>query len=636
MTVCPACHTRYQYYRVYENQNLLCHQCRVPFIAREYVPANGAYNAHGWQRFSQPPTGFSTNSFQTFASTTNFTSGMTFMNDTAHGGPWSNGVNGAAAPSSVHVNQVPTDRAQMEQSAQELKRKRKDEEREMRRMEKERQKKARADQKALERELLRKRREVEKLSGKDKKRHLKKHSSDSSDSDTDSDSDEDISEEEVLNHRPDSQSAPRRSSRPRRNVTYKVDVSDDEDVSPGNGETPSAKKDSQKVTESADVQTNKTPDRVSDSAKARLAELVKLKIRVNLAKSMVNKDEEKIDSIKPKPNVVDLTSDDGQVQLDNKDQKIEPGSNAKVKLTSGSFCTEDKHKMAEKGEVDEMSGSDANIHNQAGTKTERKEELEEEKEGEGEEEEEEDEETEEEEEEEAEKYVVPDPEFHDFDAHRQEKDIKAGQMWASYDDIDGLPRFYFRVKEVLSLDPFRVSISWLELQNMTADQYALKKLGFWPTCGTGFKSKGGQVLDSLNMFSHILNWEKGPKGQVMIYPKKGDIWALYRNWKPGLHVEEKSLLQEYDMVEVLSDFDKQEGVLVVHLEKLQDHKTLFKRTNVQLEIRAFELCKFSYHVPAYLLRVEESPLKEECCWELDPASVSLEDVLPGSGDSKPV
>ncbi|GKF82582.1 DnaJ domain-containing protein, partial [Tanacetum coccineum] len=37
---------------------------------------------------------------------------------------------------------------------------------------------------------------------------------------------------------------------------------------------------------------------------------------------------------------------------------------------------------------------------------------------------------------------IPDPDFHDFDIERSEKCFKEGQLWAAYDDRDGMPQNY--------------------------------------------------------------------------------------------------------------------------------------------------------------------------------------------------
>eukprot|EP00250_Pteridium_aquilinum_P009950 c19049_g1_i1 orf=586-2979(+) len=626
ITVCPACHTRYQYYRVYENQNLLCHQCRIPFLAREYFSSssNGAFSAYGWQHFSQPQQGFNPSSFQPFASATNFASGVNVQGsqggEAMHGSART-GVSGGV-PTAEYVNQMFKERAHVEEAAQGIKKKRKDEkeaEKEMRRAEREQQKKARADQRAqeaLEREMLRKRKQAEKALGKDKKRRSKKHLSDSSEDDEDdSESMDDLSDDQIMSHVVDDpKAAPRRSSRPRRKVTYKVDVSEDEEDAPGNAQHQTAEDNHKSPKETLEETGGKDKGvQNGDSAeKQKLADFFKIRIRLNLAKSSASAKEDNGDSMKTKNMKLGKVDEVGETSQEDrsplKKLSSEGAQDVKAKSEPDEGSKQEVVTDETDGEVEVETEKRTMPDSEAASETD----------GEA--------------EEESEKYSVPDADFHDFDEDRKEKDVKAGQIWASYDDVDGLPRFYFRVKEVQSQNPFRVSICWLELQNLTAEQQALKRLGFFPTCGNCFKSTSTQVLNSMNMFSHILKWEKGgSKGTVMIYPRRGDVWALYRNWKPGLRVKKKNLLQEYDMVEVQTDFSKQAGVSVACLEKLPDYKTLFKSSGARFEIPAAELCRFSYQVPAYKLQENEIPDNQKgCCWELDPASVPENVIFPGT------
>ncbi|KAK6147687.1 hypothetical protein DH2020_018599 [Rehmannia glutinosa] len=55
----------------------------------------------------------------------------------------------------------------------------------------------------------------------------------------------------------------------------------------------------------------------------------------------------------------------------------------------------------------------------------------------------------------------PDPEFSDFEKARDESQFDVNQFWACYDTLDGMPRFYAKVKKVHS-SPFELSITWLE------------------------------------------------------------------------------------------------------------------------------------------------------------------------------
>jgi hypothetical protein len=224
---------------------------------------------------------------------------------------------------------------------------------------------------------------------------------------------------------------------------------------------------------------------------------------------------------------------------------------------------------------------------------------------------------------------VPDPEFHDFDKGREESDVSAGQIWAAYDKRGVLPRYYFKVREVKSRAPFRVSVAWLELHNMSAQQAALKKLGYHPVCGSCFRESFAQEFQNVESFSHLVRWEKAHrKGMVKIYPREGQVWALYKDWEPRLGTEGRQgddLFKHYDMVEVLSDFDEGTGVSVSYLAKLDRHRTVFARMDGSpCLIPPSEICRFSFQVPSYKLQGNEADDIQPGFWELDPCSLPHE------------
>ncbi|KAK2360803.1 inositol hexakisphosphate and diphosphoinositol-pentakisphosphate kinase VIP2 [Trifolium repens] len=57
--------------------------------------------------------------------------------------------------------------------------------------------------------------------------------------------------------------------------------------------------------------------------------------------------------------------------------------------------------------------------------------------------------------------TVPDSDFHDFDKDRTEECFKPKQIWALYDEEDGMPRLYCLIREVISVNPFKIHISYL-------------------------------------------------------------------------------------------------------------------------------------------------------------------------------
>ncbi|CAK8571803.1 unnamed protein product [Lathyrus sativus] len=77
-----------------------------------------------------------------------------------------------------------------------------------------------------------------------------------------------------------------------------------------------------------------------------------------------------------------------------------------------------------------------------------------------------------------------------------------------------------------------MKITWLS--SKTNDEFApIKWVGSGFPKTTGDLRLGKRVISrTLNSFSHRVKWTKGPKGIFHVYPKKGDVWALYQNQSP--------------------------------------------------------------------------------------------------------
>ncbi|XP_023515493.1 uncharacterized protein LOC111779635 [Cucurbita pepo subsp. pepo] len=223
---------------------------------------------------------------------------------------------------------------------------------------------------------------------------------------------------------------------------------------------------------------------------------------------------------------------------------------------------------------------------------------------------------------------VPDPDFHDFDKDRAEKSFGSNQVWAVYDDDDGMPRYYAMVRKVISLKPFKMRISWLNSKSNTE----LAPLNW---IGCGFPKTSGDFwigkhedYGSLNSFSHKVKQVKGKRGAIRIFPSKGDVWALYRNWSPDWNeLTPDDVIHKYDMVEVLEDYNEDRGVAVVPLVKVVGFKTVFQQhidpSKIQ-NIPREEMFRFSHQVPSCLLTGLEGQNAPSGCWELDPAATPLE------------
>lgn len=220
--------------------------------------------------------------------------------------------------------------------------------------------------------------------------------------------------------------------------------------------------------------------------------------------------------------------------------------------------------------------------------------------------------------------TVPDSDFHDFDKDRSEECFKPKQIWALYDEEDGMPRLYCLIREVISVKPFKIHITYLN--SKTDTEFGIVNwlhFGFTKSCGN-FRAWNSDVVDQVNVFSHVLSREKaGRGGCVRIYPRIGDIWAVYRNWSTDWdRSTPDEVRHQYEMVEVIDDYSEDLGVCVSPLVKLAGFKTVYARNTDKDAIRWIprrEMLRFSHQVPSWLLKGEEINLPEKC-WDLDPAA----------------
>ncbi|CAL5393865.1 unnamed protein product [Camellia sinensis] len=221
--------------------------------------------------------------------------------------------------------------------------------------------------------------------------------------------------------------------------------------------------------------------------------------------------------------------------------------------------------------------------------------------------------------------TVPDSDFHDFDKDRSEECFKPKQIWALYDEEDGMPRLYCLIREVISVKPFKIHISYLN--SKTDSEFGSVNwvnFGFTKSCGN-FRAGNSDIVEQVNIFSHLLSREKaGRGGCIRIYPRSGDIWAVYRNWSPDWdRSTPDELRHQYEMVEVLDDYSENLGVCVTPLIKLDGFKTVYQRNKNKDAIRWIprkEMLRFSHQVPYWLLKKGESDNVLDGCWDLDPAA----------------
>ncbi|CAN8300551.1 unnamed protein product [Cochlearia groenlandica] len=137
-------------------------------------------------------------------------------------------------------------------------------------------------------------------------------------------------------------------------------------------------------------------------------------------------------------------------------------------------------------------------------------------------------------------------------------------------------------------------------------------------------------------FSHLIHCSEGIKsGYFAVSPRKGETWALFKNWDIKWSLEPDSHRKyEYEFVEVLSDYNDEAGVFVSYLHKAKGFSSVFFRMGCEeadiFRIIPRSLYRFSHKVPSLKLAGTEGVPKD--AYELDQAALpeTIKEVIAPS------
>ncbi|XP_073031888.1 uncharacterized protein [Primulina eburnea] len=221
-------------------------------------------------------------------------------------------------------------------------------------------------------------------------------------------------------------------------------------------------------------------------------------------------------------------------------------------------------------------------------------------------------------------YEVPDPEFGDFDKDRDESLFAVDQIWACYDTVDGMPRFYAKVKKILK-SPFGLRFTWFEADPKDESDKKWVDEGLPAGCGR-FELGRTEETRCLLSLSHKMCCKRGQKrGSFVIHPGEGETWLIFKDWSITWNSVPDKHEFKYEIVEVLSDFVAGSGIEVCHLDKIRGFVSLFQRTSQSKSfyVGPKELYRFSHRVPCFKMTGHETAGVPEGSFELDPASLPL-------------
>ncbi|CAH2055072.1 unnamed protein product [Thlaspi arvense] len=205
-----------------------------------------------------------------------------------------------------------------------------------------------------------------------------------------------------------------------------------------------------------------------------------------------------------------------------------------------------------------------------------------------------------------------------FDEARKLECFAVNQVWSTCDSRDGMPRRYARVKKVLASE-CKLRITYLEPVRENHDE------SIPVACGK-FKNGETKEVKDRSIFSGQMSHSFCNK-IATIHPKKGEIWAIFRDWNEEwtTSVEKHKLPYQYDFVEIVNNFKHDHGIGVAYLGKIKGFVYLFHqeaRNGVcQIQFPPEELLRFSHKVPAVRMTGKEKECVPGDSYELDPTAL---------------
>jgi hypothetical protein len=188
-----------------------------------------------------------------------------------------------------------------------------------------------------------------------------------------------------------------------------------------------------------------------------------------------------------------------------------------------------------------------------------------------------------------------------------------------------MPRFYVRIIRVVSHTA--VFVLKLEPHPMLNEEIRWVEDGLPVACGV-YRAGTETIYKDMSEFSHPVQCDwSSRRSFYRIFPKKGEIWAMYKNWKITLNSTDIDNC-EPRMVEILSDYTDEDGVNACSLTRVKGCLSFFQR--VLLEdfhltrwISRSEMLSFSHRVPAFVvIEIKEHHIPQGS-WHLEPSALPL-------------
>ena len=222
--------------------------------------------------------------------------------------------------------------------------------------------------------------------------------------------------------------------------------------------------------------------------------------------------------------------------------------------------------------------------------------------------------------------VIPDTQFYNFDDGRSQKKFQVGQIWAFYCDEDALPKYYGEIMKIRKRPSFELHIMWLVSSWLPDNTIRWEDKSMLISCGRFRQSGNSMVYENPSAaLSHqvSVNFDINSL-EYSIFPRKGQVWALYRKWTPKIKCTNLRNC-EYDIVEIVHETADWIDVLVMEI--VSGYKSVFKAKTldgsvITMRVPQAQLLRFSHQIPEFKL-IKEEHGKLKGFWELDLGAVPV-------------
>ncbi|MCL7049535.1 hypothetical protein MKW94_009779 [Papaver nudicaule] len=203
--------------------------------------------------------------------------------------------------------------------------------------------------------------------------------------------------------------------------------------------------------------------------------------------------------------------------------------------------------------------------------------------------------------------------FYDLDNHEKADVFAVGHVLAFYDQ-EKMPRLYGQINRIESCYQKETNntvktlyLRWLRPAPINQDEKKWHEVGLPVSCGffklgDGKTDKCSIVAGSRLVFSHLVSpfqEDCYSKDLYQIYPREGEVWALYKEWKPFDWCSDPRTRKgcKFQLVEILCDYHIDAGVKVEFLVKVAGDETILQRSGFSFHIGARYLFGFSHNIP---------------------------------------